>query len=535
VPFDAVSYALGKRALLRAIGAEALPKLSGLEIDSDKDWAKKNITNFGPTGIDLHGMVTSHGTRHKQGGADEVVGIALQGTTLPSAGVAGRFFIKTDTLELYYDNGTAWVLIGKLAGLDLSAHASRHAAGGADAIPAGGISRSMLEYPTVNVTLPYLAAIGKLMMVNWYGTFYADLGLVTVDTFTDKQVYTFITDHKQMPMVRYVDLSNSYWAELSSPLTTQDWILYKIVAGAVTALAYEAVDIVAGDSGIGYLQVSGSSLRATCSGRATLTATDTSLASGSMGLLLATRYTTYYGGFSTTYAELKAPASPAPTPLSIIETEIAGSGKPEDPFRPKMLSEVVVRPDANPRYYRRYTVLKAKGFTDEEIEEFMALGHELDVIKADVHAVTVGTFEFHPDKAPTVTVMIMGDNPYKPGAIERQKAKAKRVFAPPTTYDDAVSLYNTLKKDYPHWLAGKDNFAYQTLGLEIFDWMQNIDFYYGELIEHKTHYGQLKQVPDFEIRNRLNELIDKLSKVTVLVDERDKHINKAREVLRRGW
>jgi hypothetical protein len=77
---------------------------------------------------------SAHASTHKQGGADEVIGIALQGTTLPTAGIAGRFFIKTTTLELYYDNGTAWVLIGKLAGLDLSAHSSRHASGGADAV-----------------------------------------------------------------------------------------------------------------------------------------------------------------------------------------------------------------------------------------------------------------------------------------------------------------------------------------------------------------------------------------------------------------
>jgi hypothetical protein len=42
-------------------------------------------------------------------------------------------------------------------------------------------------------------------------------------------------------------------------------------------------------------------------------------------------------------------------------------------------------------------------------------------------------------------------------------------------------------------------------------------------------------VPDFEIRNRLNELTEKLSKVSALVEERDKHVAKAREVLRRGW
>jgi hypothetical protein len=79
--------------------------------------------------------IDAHASRHKQGGADEVVGVVLQGTTLPTAGVAGRFFLKTDVLEFYYDNGTSWVKVGKLAGLDLDAHASRHDIGGADQIP----------------------------------------------------------------------------------------------------------------------------------------------------------------------------------------------------------------------------------------------------------------------------------------------------------------------------------------------------------------------------------------------------------------
>jgi len=86
-----------------------------------------------------------------------------------------------------------------------------------------------------------------------------------------------------------------------------------------------------------------------------------------------------------------------------------------------------------------------------------------------------------------------------------------------------------------NWLAGKDNFAYQVLGWEELEWLQNVDFYYGELVEHRTHYSQLKQVSDDEIRSRLNELIGKLSSMGVLRGERESHIAKAKEVLRRGW
>jgi hypothetical protein len=130
---------------------------------------------------------------------------------------------------------------------------------------------------------------------------------------------------------------------------------------------------------------------------------------------------------------------------------------------------------------------------------------------------------------------VVGDNPYSLGAVERQKGKVKRWWGPPRGYNEAVELYMQLSRDFPHWLAGKDNFAYQVLGWEELGWLQNVDFYYGELVEHRTHYSQLKQVSDDEIRGRIEELIGKLSSMGVLRGERESHIAKAKEVLRRGW
>jgi D-mannonate dehydratase len=92
-----------------------------------------------------------------------------------------------------------------------------------------------------------------------------------------------------------------------------------------------------------------------------------------------------------------------------------------------------------------------------------------------------------------------------------------------------------LKRDYPHWLAGKDNYAYQTLGWEELDIFQNVDFYFGELVEHKTHYQQLKNVPEWELWRRLEELERRLEKVEVLTEERDKHLEKLRILKRLGW
>jgi hypothetical protein len=179
-------------------------------------------------------------------------------------------------------------------------------------------------------------------------------------------------------------------------------------------------------------------------------------------------------------ARLIPPASKSLPAKAVLEVDVEGSGKAGDPYRPKI-------PDN----------------------------------------VAWGAFEFNSKASSVVVTVFNGDN--------IQNVNAKRVFKPPKDYGEVTDLYKKLIKDHPEWLAGKDNFAYQTLGLEVLDYFGNIDFYYGELLEHKTHYQQLKNVNPYEVERRLNKLIDSLSKVSVLTEERDKHLTKAREVLRRGW
>ena len=101
-------------AIGRAKVKAGITKLSELEIDANPDL---------PASL-------------KAGGVNEVTGILIQdlATNRPPAGVKNRFFLATDTMELSRDNGTAWETIGVLGGLDLTAHASRHEAGGSDAI-----------------------------------------------------------------------------------------------------------------------------------------------------------------------------------------------------------------------------------------------------------------------------------------------------------------------------------------------------------------------------------------------------------------
>jgi hypothetical protein len=356
------------------------------------------------------------------------------------------------------------------------------------------VTRAKLEYPTINVKMVYLIAIGKTTIARDD----AMDCIFTIDSFADKaisnlqQVGAVSGDPRGIMVVRRTSAPNFYRTVLYAPASTADFKIQKYYGGTLTDLATEAVNLTAEVQYTITFSISGSTLKAwrqsirDLTASPTLTATDTTIASGQWG-----------GRNEAFFSELLSPLSKLQQPVVIIETEVAGAGSSEDPYRPLLLQE-----------------LTQDG--------------------RDLSAVTWGAFEFS-EKSPTNIIMIYGDNPHKPNAIDRQMAGAKRVFGIPNDYSKAVSLYNQLKKDYPHWLAGKDNFAYQVLGLEELDLFQNVDFYYGEFIEHKTHYNQLKQVPDWEIRNRLNELIDKMSKMTVLTEERDKHIAKTREILRRGW
>ena len=341
---------------------------------------------------------------------------------------------------------------------------------------------------------------------------------------------------------QYPTWKSGYTHEMFTANSTRDHYFVKWSAGTSTMIGYEGVDL----SNYHYLygiDISGSSFKCyrawvtaktISSATPKFTVTDTAFASGYIGIGFVRSYYPVPYAVPTWFTAF----SRGVEAVAVMEFDIVGSGTPDDSYRPDFSSQLVDilslqnLPSFLYREAKKYQILRNKGFSDEEIE--LLLGY-IPQRQVDLDSVTWGTFEFHPDKANTVIITITGDNPYKAGAIERQKSKARRVFNVPKYYNEAVDLYNKLKKDYPHWLAGVHNFAYQVFGLEEFDWMQNVDFYYGELIEHKTHHSQLKHVPDWEIRNRLNELIDKLSKVTILTDERDKHIAKAREILSRGW
>jgi len=128
--------------------------------------------------------IEKHGSRHGQGGADEVTGIALfdSSSNRPSAGIQNRFFIATDTFELSYDNGTEWVTIGTLGGLSLPSHSNRHKYGNGDypgyyahinksgSSEAAGVSGSYGTASTITPDTGYYSIIPHLITATVGGT-----------------------------------------------------------------------------------------------------------------------------------------------------------------------------------------------------------------------------------------------------------------------------------------------------------------------------------------------------------------------------
>lgn len=413
--------------------------------------------------------------------------------------------------------------------------------------PDQSITRAKLEYPTVDVNFAYLAAIGKTTGGFHYPTDNFGAAVLTADSFTDKAVHAWIWDRFGGILGRYQDRNNFYICFLDSASATADFRLYKLAAGTIIVLSYEAADIGGQYAYLIALSISGSTLkiyRDNPSGLAdtatTLrtSATDTSLISGSFG-----PYSHLSGGghSEASLAWLRAPLSPSLQANAILEVNVAGSGAQEDPFRPNMpqnlieVSQLTGLPGFLYSEAKKYEVLRNKGFTDEEIK--LLLGY-IPQHQVDLNAATWGAFEFS-EKSATNIIIITKDNPYQAGAIQKQinytKSKNLRVLTPPKDYAEAVTQYQQLSKDFPHWLAGKDNYAYHVLGFEELEALAVADFYYGELIEHKTHYAQLKRVPDWELENTLNMWLDRLNKITVLTDKRDKHIKKLEAVLKLGW
>jgi hypothetical protein len=204
------------------------------------------------------------------------------------------------------------------------------------------VTRAKLEYPTVNVSLVYLDAIGKTAI-----RFTVDYRILlsTLDSFSDKAIEAMAGDAHFYLVGRYVDSRNFYFDRINTAATTADHEISKMSAGTVTLLAYEAVDLYQGH----WLKfsISGTTLSSyrDFSGYAQITVTDSAFSSGSFGTTINVQNTSSTQEFPALPAYLRAPSSPAPQPLGYFEVPIIGDGSADNPFRVQV-PELIVE-DAN--------------------------------------------------------------------------------------------------------------------------------------------------------------------------------------------
>ena len=203
--------------------------------------------------------------------------------------------------------------------------------------PDRSVTRARLEYPTEDVTLAYLLAIGRVSHYSHSSTWPKGQAILTSDPLTDKAIEVSLRDYTAA-VGRGDGVSNCYEAFLNADAPTKDFYLQKCVNGSWTTLAYEAVDIASDEVHLVKLSISGSSLKGYRNDMETpkVSATDTDIASGGWGVRLAPAYATL--GLDAT---LLPPSSELPRPQAILEAGLVGSGGLGDPIRPDLLEEAV--------------------------------------------------------------------------------------------------------------------------------------------------------------------------------------------------
>jgi len=351
------------------------------------------------------------------------------------------------------------------------------------------ITRDKLEYPTEDVTFAYLLAINKAIDRLSHSE---SPVVVTVDSFTDKATEGIISIYYGVFFARREDAyiaKNAYFQRFASGESGTDHTIRKVIDGTVTELANEGIDLATEYKGTyAKFNVSGSTLSAYRVDPTTpkISATDTDLASGQFGVRLAIGGTIKEDWTGSVAAKLLAPSTELPKALAIVECEITGSGNDEDPIRPDL-----------------------------------------------TQGLKWGAFDYKGEA--TMLITITGD---QSGAIQDQiehaKSKNLKVLKPPEDYSEAIEQYRQLRQHFPEWIAGKDNYAYQTLGHEDFEKFQVADTYHGNIIEGYKP-DAYKNVPDWEMRKTLAMWKERLKHTEVAKLEAEKHLKKLEEVEKKGW
>ena len=412
------------------------------------------------------------------------------------------------------------------------------------------ITKDKLEYPTENVNIWYLAFIDKAES-RGYRCNTPLYGLFTKDAFVDKALDAYMTGacccdndaRAEFCDDRFSTACQRYSQYANVTKSTMDHLVEKCASGGTTTLGSESVDLEQRYYYRFVFSVEGSSLNAYRDDLTTpkITVTDSELSSG--------RWGHFPGVFAKTdglcnvaifNGILKAPLSKAPKAIAVLEVDITQVvGRFECLETMPLLAEEMkpATVSKNPylfREYKKYELLKNKGFSDEEIPIILGYMPQYEI---NVASVTWGAFDFRPEHN-TMLITVSGGNQYTGEKailkqIEFTKSKNLKVLKPPKDYNEAVEQYKQLKREFD-FVAGKDNYAYQTLGHEVFGLFQVADTYYGNVVD-EIKPDAYKNVPSFEMERTLNMWMERLKRATILKEEAEKHLKKLEEVEKKGW
>jgi hypothetical protein len=296
--------------------------------------AKHNVLNHAVAALDSL-TIGQHASRHAAGGADALSGLS-----------------RLQISDLF--NSPFWNNIpDKPASYPPSAHASTHQAGGTDVIT---VYRSQLEAPTQNVSLAYLVVIGK--------TKYTSKALVTTDSIANGDIQALDqVDGRDSLFARYIDNNNYYALAFYTDGPNHYWKIYKLVAGTATDLALNTSRDWDNEWHIWRLSASGTTLYAYVDGALKLTATDSTFSSGSLGI--SPKGTSAL--FAT--AQLLPTGTPLPPALGYYQVPIIGSGSLDDPYRADLPTGLVfsatIPTEKNGKPITDKTVVRVTEATDE--------------------------------------------------------------------------------------------------------------------------------------------------------------------------
>jgi len=290
-------------------------KISEVEVDADKDFNTKKITNLGAP-------VASNDAARKA----EVDNHAALTTGIH--GVGASYLAKTSRADQLLP-------LGELYDVDITSPAD------GDGIVYNSSTGKWENKPVsaLDSLLQHFLS-GDVFVTGVDAQFAA---FCFPDVYTDKAIETYVgflsdTYYTSVLRVRLTDYQNTYYDYFAVGGATPQR-LYKVVSGTQTQLASGTTGPTTVD-GLHYVKLSalGSTIKSYLNSITPISATDTSFASGKLGVG-GTRHSDNIAGIlSIAYiaARLVAAGSPAQIPQEFFEVEVVGSGSMEDPFRPNL-------------------------------------------------------------------------------------------------------------------------------------------------------------------------------------------------------